>query len=332
MLRLHPVEAYHLIDAGSPRVLLYDTAPLRHRALIFAEADSLPAGEDNPAASAIRGLLQEHHMVYKVAVPNQETGTYEVREVSKDGPTVFITTAVRPLGEQLNSRLYPLDVPYDREQLQRALTMQADLEIQGAPEPDRGVLAFHAYLQAQAPWDVLVPYADVLARLIGKSAAAPRINRDFSRLLSLIKAAALLRHQHRPRNQKGRLVAALEDYVTVYDLVADMYEAAVTGASRAVRATVEGVRLLKDHGTARVTVSELARHLGVSNMAVSRSVRTATKHGWLINTETRKGYPADLAVGEPLPARTGLPSPDEISVELNVEAACEPATGVGVTL
>jgi hypothetical protein len=51
-------------------------------------------------------------------------------------------------------------------------------------------------------------------------------------------------------------------------------------------------------------------------MAVSRSVRTATKHGWLINTESRKGYPADLAIGEPLPARTGLPSPDELSAEL----------------
>ena len=161
-----------------------------------------------------------------------------------------------------------------------------------------------------------MPYADVLAKLIGKSAAAPRINRDFSRLLSLIKSAALLRHQGRPRNQKGRLVAALEDYVTVYDLVGEMYEAAVTGASRAVRATVEGVRSLKDCGTTRVTVSELARHLGVSTMAVSRSARTATRHGWLVNTETRKGHHADLAIGEPLPARTGLPSPDEVSVGL----------------
>jgi len=291
VLRLHPPEAYHVIDAGSPRVLLYDAAPLRHRALIFAEADSLPAGEDNPAASAVRGLLQEHHLVYKVAVFKQETGAYEVQEVAKDGPTVLITTAVRPLGEQLNSRLFPLEVPYDREQLQYALQTQACLELRGAPEPDAAVVAFHAYLQAQAPWDVVVPYADALARLIGASAAAPRINRDFSRLLSLVKAAALLRHRHRQRNPQGRLVAALDDYATVYDLVAEMYEAAVTGTSRAVRDTVEGVRFLNDRGTGRVTVSEVARHLGVSTMAISRSARTATKHGWLVHREARKGYP-----------------------------------------
>jgi hypothetical protein len=151
VLRLHPAEAYHAIDTGSPRTLIYDTAPLRHRALIFSEADSLPAGEDNPAASAIRGLLQQHHVVYEVAVFNQEVGTYEVQKVSKEGPTVLVTTAVRPLGDQLNSRLYPLDVPYDREQLQRALKMQADLELQGAPEPDQGVLAFMSTCKPRLP-------------------------------------------------------------------------------------------------------------------------------------------------------------------------------------
>jgi hypothetical protein len=92
-----------------------------------------------------------------------------------------------------------------------------------------------------------------------------------------------------------------------------MYEAAVTGASRAVREAVAGVRFLNDRGTGRVTVSEVARHLGVSTMAISRSARTATKHGWLVNRETRKGYPADLAPGEPLPVLTGLPSPSELT-------------------
>jgi hypothetical protein len=223
-------------------------------------------------------------------------------------------------------------VSYDHEQLLQALQTQAGLEIHGAPEPNQAVLAFNAYLQAQASWDVLVPDADVLARLIGVSAAAPRINRDFSRLLSLIKAVALLRHQHRRRTQTGRIVATLDDYVTVYDLVAEMYEAAVTGASRAVRATVEGVSFLKEHGTARVTVSELARHLAVSNMATSRSARTATKHGWLVNTETRKGTPrTSTLVSHGLPARA-YRRLTRCVPNWTVEAASEPVTGEGVTL
>ena len=57
-LSLLPSEAYYEIDAGSPRVLIYDETDLRHRALVFSEADSLPASEDNPAASAVRNMLR----------------------------------------------------------------------------------------------------------------------------------------------------------------------------------------------------------------------------------------------------------------------------------
>src|SRR5262249_27046357 len=42
-LSLFPKEAFHIIDAGSPRALIYDPEPLKHRALCFGESDSLPA-------------------------------------------------------------------------------------------------------------------------------------------------------------------------------------------------------------------------------------------------------------------------------------------------
>jgi hypothetical protein len=71
VLQLLPVEAFHFIDAGSPRVLIYDAAPLQHRVVVFSEADSLPAGEDNPAASAIRNLLQDHRLHYKTTIKDK---------------------------------------------------------------------------------------------------------------------------------------------------------------------------------------------------------------------------------------------------------------------
>jgi hypothetical protein len=61
-LSVFPKEAYHTIDAGSPRVLIYDPEELKHRVLLFSESDSLPASEDNPAASAIRNLCQDHRL------------------------------------------------------------------------------------------------------------------------------------------------------------------------------------------------------------------------------------------------------------------------------
>jgi hypothetical protein len=311
-LQLMPQEAYHAIDAGSPRVLIYDTAGLRHRVAIFAEADSLPAGEDNPAASAIRNLLQEHRLQYQVVVRDPETGDFVVQKIVKDGPTVLITSAVRRLGPQLDTRLFSLEVPDDIAQVREALNAQADVELNGCADPDPSLIAYQAYLQALAPWDVAVPFVKELTRAIAMSVAVPRIQRDFSRLLSLIKTVAVLRHQHRQRDNTGRLIATLDDYRIIYELVGDMYEATATGASRQVRAVVEAVTLLKSGLGDAITVTRVANHLEINKMAASRRIKTAVANGWLVNGESRRGYPADLDFGEPMPAATGLPHPDAL--------------------
>jgi hypothetical protein len=125
--RLLHADTCHVIDAGSPRVLIYDDADLQHRVLIFGEADSLPSGEDNPAASAVRNLLQDNCLHYQVVVRDEVTGEFTVRHVEKVGPTTLITTAVRSLGEQLMTRLFTLDVAGDPIQYRAALLAQANL-------------------------------------------------------------------------------------------------------------------------------------------------------------------------------------------------------------
>jgi hypothetical protein len=309
VLRLLPPEAYHEIDAGSARVLIYDDAVLRHRVTIFGESDSLPAGEDNPAASAIRNLLQDHQLKYKVTIRDANTGSFRVHEVVKPGPTVLLTTAVRRLGPQLDTRVFTLDVPDDPHQLRQALITQGQIEVEEVAEPDPALISYQAYLQALAPWDVLIPYAPALSLEIAKSIASPRLLRDFNRLLSLIKAVTVLRHRQRRRDGKGRLIAEIEDYATVYELVKSMYEATVTGATERVRDLVEAVGKLNGAGGAGVSVTQVANHLAILKMAASRAVKTACAHGWLVNNEKRRGYPASLVLGEPLPDRTGLPAP-----------------------
>jgi hypothetical protein len=304
-LNLMPGEAVHEIDAGSPRVMIYDEADLEHRAAIFGEADSLPAGEDNPAASAIRNLLQDHRLHYKVTEKDPVTGGFRVRKIEKPGPTVLITTSTRRLGHQLDTRVFTLEVPDEPARVRQALDTQGDQEVEEPGQPDQALLDYQAYLQTLSPWRVVVPFAPALAREIGKSASAPRILRDFARLLSLVKSVTLIRHAHRQRDQQGRLIAQVEDYTTVFDLVAPMFESTITGASEGVRQVVQTV---KDFGKGS-TVSEIARHLNIGKASASRRTRSAILNGWLINQETMKGRPARLEMGEPLPERTGLPDP-----------------------
>jgi len=316
--RLLPGEACHVIDAGSPRALIYNRADLRHRVVIFSEADSLPSGEDNPAASAIRNLLQDHHLHYEVTVRDPETGDYITRNIEKPGPTVLVTTAVRRLGEQLMTRLFVLEVASDTAQVSAALHTQATLELVGASEPDPALVAFQAYLQARAPWDVVVPFADKLADAISQSATATRILRDYARLLSLVKAVTVLRHRRRRADAQGRLVAEIKDYAAVHRLVGQMYAESVSGVSEGVRDVVEIVARLcaEKKPMEKVTKAAVSREMQHNKVSVGRWVDSALRAGWLVNQETRKGA-YDLAVGEPLPDQVGLPEPADLAGDGN---------------
>lgn len=316
-LGLLPDEAFHVIDAGSPRVLIYDDAELVHRVVVFSEADSLPAGEDNPAASAVRNLLQDGYLHYKVVERDPETGRQRVRTIVKPGPTILLTTSTRSLGEQLMTRLFTIEIPDDPAQLQAALAAQAAMELDDDVPANEALIAFQEYLQACAPIDVVVPFAKELSAHLGRRSREPRILRDYPRLLSLVKAVAVLRLAHRVRDSRGRLVATLDDYAAVYPLVADVYEAS-TGASARVRDAVGAVAMLTlGKGTSStVTVTEVAAALGISIPSATRRVRDAIAGGWLMNDEVRKSQKARLRLGEPLPPTSMLPTPDELLAEV----------------
>lgn len=318
VVRAHlPEDAVVEIEAGSPRALIYKDADLRHRVVAFAEVDSLPRGEDNPAASAVRHLLQEHRLRYEVVVRNPETGDFAVREVDRPGPTLMVTTAVRGPGGQLGTRLWLLQVPDDEARLREILQAQGELEEEGAAGPDEALRAYQACLQRLSPWDVVVPYARALARLLARSIVGPRVLRDFQRLLALVKAAAVLRHPRRQRDARGRLVADLEDYATVRELVDDMYATtAAGGATDLVRAVVRAVREAKDEGVERITYGEVARRLGLRREQVRRAAEVALRAGWLINRSAdRKGAWAALEPGDPPPERVGLPLAEDVAQE-----------------
>jgi hypothetical protein len=315
VLKLLPPESYNKIDAGSPKVFIYDDFDYQHRVAIFSEADSLPAGEDNPAASAIRNMLQDHSLHYKVTQTDPETGQFVVREIDKPGPTVLVTTAVKRLGAQLDSRLFSLEVPDGPEQIQAALKAQANIELHGVAEPDPALIAYQSYLQAQAPWEVLVPFADQLAEEVGRLPNASRILRDYARLTSLIKAVAVLRHRNRQRDETGCLIAEIEDYALVHELVGKMYETSVTSVSDKIRNVIRAVGELRSANITLLTETKVAERLGISKQAITRAVKTALKQGWLVNHETKRGYPFDLDVGEPLPEALGLPDPKSLREE-----------------
>ena len=74
-----------------------------------------------------------------------------------------------------------------------------------------------AWLQT-AEHRVTIPYGRALAEAVPPLAV--RLRRDFGAVLALIRAHAILHQQTRQRDEAGRIVAAIEDYAAVRELVA----------------------------------------------------------------------------------------------------------------
>lgn len=310
---LMPENAWYQIDAGSPRAWIFDDEPIRHRVIVFEEADSLPSNEkeDNPAASALRTLLQKGEMKYSQTVKDETGGGHRTKHYYRPGPAVLITTSTRRFPPQMDSRVFTLDVRDDQKQIQAALKAQADTELYGRPEPDPALVAFQSYLQAKAPWSVVVPYVHALRILISRTVGlSSRMNRYFSRILALIKSVAILRHRHRRKDGRGRLKATINDYKIVYGLLDGLDEGTATGAAQAIREVVEAVAKVRQSPRIGVNLTKVAEHMKLSLPTVSGRVKRAVEEGWLINEGHGQSY--SLKLGNTLPTRTGLPTPEEV--------------------
>jgi hypothetical protein len=226
----------------------------------------------------------------------------------------LVTTTAHKLHEENETRLLSIFISDTREQTRAVLYEIA--RRQGRPSVDLSEWhALQEYLQAERP-RVRVPYAEDLADLIPPTAV--RLRRDFAAFLALIQTHAMLHFATRRRDSDGTVVASLDDYAAIRDLVANVIaEGVEVTVSSTVRTTVEAVRqILGNHEDAEATVTAVAKVLGVEKPTALRRVRLAIEEGYLRNLEERRGRPARLVLGHSLPESSSLfPTPDRLGEE-----------------
>jgi hypothetical protein len=80
------------------------------------------------------------------------------------------------------------------------------------------------------------------------------------------------------------------------------------------RETVQAVAALQPDHENGVSLPAIATRLGLDKSVVSRRWRVAREGGYLVNLEERRGRPARLVTGEPLPDEAPiLPLPEAIA-------------------
>jgi hypothetical protein len=157
---------------------------------------------------------------------------------------------------------------------------------------------------------VTIPFAEQLAAAMPP--VAVRLRRDFGSLLALIRAHAVLHEATRERDRKGRIIATLDDYTVVRELVADLVAEGVEASVRhTVRDTVEAVAEIADENGVHHTA--IARYLKLDKSAARRRMSQALEAGYLRNLEERGGRPARLVLGDALPEEVEiLPLPERL--------------------
>jgi len=292
VLSFFPASAFHELSAMSEHALAYSEEPLEHRMLVLYEAAGLSSDFQS---YLVRSMLSEGRVRYETVEKTAEG--LRARLIEREGPTGLIvtTTAVR-LHPENETRLLSVTITDTREQTSAVLAALAEEEEESPVDLGR----WHALQRwlAGGANKVTIPFARDLAEAIPP--VAVRLRRDFGSLLTLIRAHALLHQASRSRDDKGRLVASLDDYEVVRALVADLVAEGVEATVKpTVRETVEAVAELA--GENGVTEAAIARKLTLDKSAAKRRVDQALLAGFLRNLEDRKGRPARLVPGDPLP-------------------------------
>jgi hypothetical protein len=291
----------------SEHALVYSKEPLVHRILIVCEA---PGMASDLTSYFLRSLLSEGRIRYEVVMKTKEGMTPVL--IERDGPTgVILTTTAVSLHPENETRLLSVPATDTAEQTKAVMMAAAaggDVEIPEAPEWRE----LQEWIDC-AEHRVTIPYAVALAKAVPP--VAVRLRRDFPMLLNLIRAHAILHQQRRGRDGDGRVLASPGDYAVVRELVVDLIGDQVQATvSSTIRETVAAVVRLRSEHDAPCNYSDLGQALGLDKSAAQRRARVAISRGYLRNEEDRRGKPARLVLGEPLPEELELlPRPESLS-------------------
>jgi hypothetical protein len=306
-----PGAAVYHVGAMSERALVYTDADFQHRHVVISEAAAIH--RDGIGTLIMRCLVWGNQLDYEVT-EQDPAGGLRTRRITKPGPTGLITTSVKGIEDELNTRLLTLTVPDDEQTTRAILRSRGDLAA-GTTALQSDYRVWHEaqrWIAEKGARQVVIPFAADLAALFPVKLI--RARRDFPQLLALIEASAILHQRQRDTDDHERIVATEDDYRIVYELAAPVFGAAASeGVTPAVRETIATVRELTntpEGGT--VSVHQLAATLNLGKPAVSRRVGLALRGGFLVNEEDKKGRPYKLRVGDPLPEEANLPKPERV--------------------
>ena len=310
VLKFMPPESVISFTSLSERALIYNSDDFQHKILSMGEAAG--AQEQTLQDYLLRELMSEGRLEYHTV---QKVGDrMETITIVKDGPVAFlVTTTKNKLHPENETRMLSLEVDDSETQTRAVMAKVAEVEGLGATTDVVDFGPWHDFQRwlASGTVDVVLPFAPALADAI--PARAVRLRRDLGQVLRAIKGHALLHRQHRELDERGRIVADLDnDYAAVRDLMHGLLQE--TSDVKIKETTLETIAAVTEAtfgmgSEEGATCQAVAKILRLDKTAALRRLKVAHGDGFVVNLETRRGMPGKYrATDQSVESETMLPT------------------------
>ena len=294
-------------------VYMGENGQLRNKILVVYELGGF-GQEGSEGLEQAKQLLSEGR-ISRQTVDRDESNRNTGRAIVTEGPTAMWTTTKVRTDYELSTRVFELTPDDGQEQTGR--TNEKAFDYEEALETDFSDA--HGVFRWLLGQDnrVYFPYGAALGKMIPKSAV--KMRRESPRFRVLLDAHTVLHQASRKRDERGRIVATLEDYEAVKKLMDPFVgTASEQGVKEQVRATVEAAAgIVADSEGKAFTVKELQAALQKDNGSTNRRIRAA--HPYIVELDEKRGRSKLYGLGDELPLKVdALPSGDEL---------CKSATG-----
>lgn len=314
-----PPEDVVAVTTMTDKALLYLPNSLAHK--IFSMAEALGSRDHELQDYLIREIISEGRITHLVTVPGAPGELAATQRKVIEGPIMFVTTTTRAtLHPEIETRILSVETDDTHMQTRRVVMKVAEIEcglgVTG-PDPDlKPWLAFQRWL-AGGECRVVFPDGPDLARHEDLDVNAVRMRRDFFQVICAVKAHALLNREHRERDGQGRIVATLDDYGAVYDLMADrLAHGTGTKLNKYDMRVLEAVRELESENDELkkepVKSQRLVDVLNLNQTTINRRLMKLVFGGYLENTNPGKGRTGLYITSGKHGDRDVLPAPENM--------------------
>lgn len=285
---------------------------MRGRILVVEELGGVAAAQPTLRVWISEGQLK------LLTTEVDERGRITTREIATKGTPAFLTTTTDyAIDEETQNRLLILSMDESPEQTKRIQLFQAkafsDPGFRLEPDP-----TIKGFLETLLPWEVVVPFAEDLARSFPSDTV--RARRDLWKLLQITEVSAFL-HQHQrcliqdPTNKlKIGILADPVDLQYALDIAGPSLNQSLMGLQRRAMAALQAFQKVEFHtsrslgsaiGLSQNRARELATALvGAGYLEVDESGRE--HHYYLTKARTPGGLGALSSIGEEWPRERAL--------------------------